>query len=115
MLAFSETGDEPDDRMQKETGQDVIDSLVTLQTVVPALHANLWPKVLQLLPPIILALRSRFAIIRQTAAKCLAVICDVITVEGMRSVVEDVLPLLGDALSITNRQGAMEAIFSESK
>ena len=63
--------------------------------------------------PSIPALRSRFAIIRQCAARCFATICDVITVAAMRFVIEKMVPYLGDAPNITNRQGATELIYRE--
>ena len=58
-----------------------------------------------------LALRCRFAIIRQCAARCFATICNVMTLEAMRYVVEHLIPLLGDALVLVNRQGAVELIY----
>lgn len=58
-----------------------------------------------------LALRSRFAIIRQSAAKCFATICDVMTSDAMRHVIEHVVPMLGDPVVLANRQGAMELIY----
>lgn len=58
-----------------------------------------------------LALHSRFAIIRQSAARCFATICDVMTLDAMRYVVEHLVPLLGDALVLANRQGATELIY----
>jgi hypothetical protein len=59
-----------------------------------------------------MALRSRFAIIRQSAARSFAAICDVMTVDAMRFVIETVLPFLGDTLINSNRQGATELVFS---
>ncbi len=82
-----------------------------LEAIVPALHEDIWPRLTELFPKILLALRSRFAIIRQTSAKCFATICDVMTPEAMRYVIENVVPLLGDPLSLSNRQGATELIF----
>jgi TATA-binding protein-associated factor len=58
-----------------------------------------------------LALRSRFAIIRQSAARCFATVCDVMTSEAMRYVIENIVPLLGDPLVLFNRQGATELIY----
>jgi TATA-binding protein-associated factor len=104
--------DDVDARLEKHSGQDVIDSLITIQTVVPALHCELYHRVVQLLPFVLLTLRSRFAVVRQTAARCLATICDVITSEGMHFTVKHVIPLLGNAKSVTDRQGAIEAVFS---
>ena len=63
---------------------------------------------------IAMALRSQFAIIRQSAARCFAAICDVMTVDAMRFVIETILPFLGDTLINSNRQGATELVFSAS-
>lgn len=60
-----------------------------------------------------LALTSRFAIIRQSAARCFATLCDVMTSEAMRYVIENIVPLLGDALVLANRQGATELMYRE--
>ena len=48
----------------------MIDSFSVLEAIVPTFHESLWPKFKEIFPMIILALRSRFAIIRQAAAKC---------------------------------------------
>jgi TATA-binding protein-associated factor len=103
--------EEVDKLLERQAGQDVIDSLITIQTVTPALHCDLWQRVVKLLPSILLMLRARFAVVRQTAARCLATVCDVITAEAMRFTVEHVLPLLGSIKSVTDRQGAIEAVF----
>lgn len=58
-----------------------------------------------------LLLQSRFAIIRQAAARCFATICDLMTPEAMRYVIEKIVPLLQDPLVLTNRQGATELIY----
>ncbi|KAG8931790.1 TATA-binding protein-associated factor mot1 [Tulasnella sp. 418] len=91
-------------------GQAVIDNLTVIQGAAPHLHPDLLPRIAALFPRVISALRSQFAVIRQTAARCFASLCDVFTVDAMRYVVEHIIPLLGDSLSVTNRQGAMELI-----
>lgn len=48
---------------------------------------------------------------RYAAAKCLATICSVITVEAMNEVIFHVLPLLKDADNVIRRQGAVELIY----
>lgn len=111
---FIDTPNSADELISRQHGQDVIDSLSVLEAVVPTLHRDLWPKVQELFPMIVMALRSRFAIIRQSAARCFAAICDVMTVEAMRFVIEAVLPFLGDTLENSNRQGATELVFSTS-
>lgn len=103
-----------DNLIEKQFGQDVIDSLSVLEAVVPTLHHELWPQLRELFPLIIMALRSRFAIIRQAVARCFATICDVMTVDAMRHVIEVVIPFLGDTMNLANRQGATELVYSSS-
>jgi TATA-binding protein-associated factor len=105
--------DKMDKSMEKQHGQDVIDSLSVLEAVVPTLREELWPKVHELFPALGLALRSKFAIVRQAAARCFASICDIMPVEAMHFVIEDVLPHLGDVTALANRQGAAELVYSE--
>lgn len=62
-----------------------------------------------------IALTSRFAIIRQCAARCFATLCDVMTSEAMRYVIENIVPLLGDPLVLANRQGATELMYRASR
>lgn len=100
-----------DKQIEKQFGQDVIDSFSVLEAVVPTFHESLWPKFREVFPMIILALRSRFAIIRQAAAKCFATMCDTVSMDAMRTVIEDVIPFLGDDLNLSNRQGATELIY----
>lgn len=97
--------------MEKQYGQDVVDSLSVLEAVSPALDPALWPKLAELFPAMAIALRSKFAIIRQTAARCFATICEVMTAEAMLFVIEHLLPLIGDAVVLSNRQGAAEVIY----
>lgn len=99
--------------IEKQYGQDVIDSLSVLEAVAPSFDSGLWPRLAEVLPMLDLALRSRFAIIRQAAARCFATICNVMTSESMRYVVENIVPLLSDPLVLANRQGAIELIYRE--
>lgn len=107
----TESPKECDTLIEKQYGQDLIDSLSVLEAVVPTLHEELWPKLAETFPMMNLALRSRFAIIRQSAARCFATICDVMTSEAMRFVIEQIVPLLGDPLVLAHRQGATELIY----
>ena len=97
--------------MDEQYGQDVIDSLSVLRVTASTLHEGLWERLIGLLPILTLALRSRFAIIRQCTARCFATICSVITPQAMKHVIEQVVPFLGDSLSLSNRQGAIELIY----
>lgn len=103
-----------DERIEKREGQDVIDSLSVLEAVVPTFHADLSHHFVELFPHVILALRSRFAIVRQSAARCFSTVCDVLTGDAMRYVIEKVVPFLGDASVLANRQGAIELIYRKS-
>ena len=102
-----------DKAMDKQTGQDVIDSLSVLRVTATALHEGLRYRLVELLPKLSLALRSRFAIIRQCTARCFATICNVITAEAMKYVIEHVIPYLGDSKTTVNRQGVIELIYRE--
>ncbi|KAI6111007.1 hypothetical protein F5141DRAFT_1111960 [Pisolithus sp. B1] len=107
----AESPPEADALMEKQCGQDVIDSLSVLEAVVPTLHTDLRPRVVELFPAMTMALRSRYAIIRQSAARCFATVCDVMATDAMRYVVENLISLMGDAVALSNRQGAAEAIY----
>ncbi len=104
---------EGDKLMERQYGQDIIDSLSVLRVTSSTLHHGLWDRLVMLLPNLTFALRSRFAIIRQCPAKSFARICGVIITQAMCHVIEEVVPLLGDSLSLSNRQGAVELIYRE--
>lgn len=100
--------------IEKLYGQDVIDSLSVLEAVAPAFHPELWGKLAETFPMLTVALRSRYAIIRQLAARCFATVCDVMTSDAMRYVIEHIVPFLGDALVLVHRQGATELIYRKN-
>ncbi|TYJ54026.1 hypothetical protein B9479_005360 [Cryptococcus floricola] len=93
-----------------QMGQDLIDALVSLRLITPELDPILYSQLFPLFSPIILALQSSYSVVRYTAAHCLASMCNVMTDEGMKRVVDDVVPLVGDAARLHSRQGAVEAI-----
>ncbi|TFK76566.1 SNF2 superfamily chromatin remodeling protein [Pluteus cervinus] len=105
------TAKECDTLIERQFGQDVIDSLSVLEAVVPSFHEKLWPKLTEIFPMLHLALQSRFAIVRQCGAKCFATVCGVMTPQAMRYVIEEVVPSLGDPLLLASRQGATELIY----
>ena len=97
----------------RSAGQDLIDCLTGLRLVAPELGPELHDRLATLFPPIIKALQTSLAVVRNTAAKCLAELCEVITDEGMKRVVDDVVPLVGDTRKVAARQGAVEGIHRE--
>lgn len=100
-----------DDSLAQETrGQDLVDCLTSLRLVAPCLDASLHGRIIALFPALIVALQSRFTVVRNAAARTLAALCNVATEDGMRVVVDEVVPLVGDAERVYSRQGAVEAI-----
>lgn len=59
------------------------------------------------------ALHSQFSVFRYAAAKCIATVCSVITVQGMTMLVERVLPMIANAHDSRCRQGAIETVYRE--
>ncbi|ORZ06342.1 hypothetical protein BCR41DRAFT_311626, partial [Lobosporangium transversale] len=96
--------------LQADDWHDIIDALEITKTLVPHIHPDLYPSIEQLMPHIATALVSPFTVVRHAAAKCLSVICDVITVPGMHLVIDRVVPYIGDSANVIRRQGAVEMI-----
>lgn len=94
-------------------GQDIIDSFSTLSTVAGQVDLALHDQIANLLPVCLVALQSRFAVIRYAAAHAITSLCDVATVRAMRDVVETLLPFVGDP-SAVKRQGAVQAVSRKS-
>ncbi|GAA5949726.1 hypothetical protein JCM21900_003274 [Sporobolomyces salmonicolor] len=91
-------------------GQDLLDSLTVLPVAAEKLSPELKPRLAALFPTLALATRSRFAVVRYAVAKCFATLCDIAPEQGMKHVVEDVVPVLADPLNVNNRRGAVELI-----
>ncbi|KAG0366019.1 hypothetical protein BC939DRAFT_503250 [Gamsiella multidivaricata] len=96
--------------LQADDWHDIIDALEMIKILVPHLHPELYPSIEQLMPHIATALLSPFTVVRHAAAKCLAVICNVITIPGMHQVIDRVVPHLSDSVNVIRRQGAVEMI-----
>lgn len=111
MKAFS--GDLPPEARDPENafGQEIVDALSVIRTMTPTLHSALHPFIMRQVPLVIKALRSDLSVFRYMAAKCMATICSIITVEGMTALVEKVLPSINNPLDLSFRQGAIEVIY----
>ncbi|KID90984.1 hypothetical protein MGU_01938 [Metarhizium guizhouense ARSEF 977] len=107
------TGDLPAEAKDPENvfGQEIVDAMSVIRTMTPTLDVALHPFVMKMLPLVIKALHSELSVFRYMAAKCLATICSVITVEGMTALVEKVLPSISNPLDLNFRQGVTEAIY----
>ncbi|KAF1816473.1 putative TBP associated factor [Eremomyces bilateralis CBS 781.70] len=92
-------------------GQEVVDGLSTLRALVPKFDAANLAFVKALFPLLSRALQCNLAVLRYAAAKCFATICSVMTVDGITTLVEEVLPCLNNALDVHCRQGAIECVY----
>ncbi|KAI2626460.1 hypothetical protein GGR54DRAFT_471343 [Hypoxylon sp. NC1633] len=112
-LAKAFSGDLPAEAKDPESafGQEIVDAMSVIRTITPTLDKTLRPFVMQQVPLVIKSLHSELSVFRYMAAKCLATICSVITVEGMTALVEKVLPSISNPIDLTFRQGAIEAIY----
>lgn len=96
---------------QDDLGQSILDACAVLDVNLPNLKGQLCDKVVELLPALTLAIQSEFAVVRSAAAKCFAVVAGCLTEVALKHVVEQVVPLLADAASVTNRQGSVELVY----
>lgn len=111
LQAFS--GDLPAEARDPENtfGQEIVDAMSVIRTMTPTIDPALHPFVMQMVPLVIKALHSELSVFRYMAAKCLATICSVITVQGMTALVEKVLPSINNPVDLHFRQGAIEVIY----
>ncbi|OAA33193.1 hypothetical protein AAL_00658 [Moelleriella libera RCEF 2490] len=92
-------------------GQEIVDAMSVIRTMTPTMDTSLHPFVMSILPLVIKALHSELSVFRYMAAKCLATICSVVTIDGMTALVEQVLPSISNPLDLNFRQGVTEAIY----
>ena len=90
-----------------EVGQAVLDSLSVLAAVVPHLSERVGADVVPVFSCLASALRSRYAVVRSSAARSFARICDAMPLQGLGAVVDGVLPFMGDPLHPDHRRGAV--------
>ncbi|KAF3354983.1 hypothetical protein VDGD_06559 [Verticillium dahliae] len=109
--AFS--GDLPAEAKNAEEtfGQEIVDAMSLIRTLMPTMDKAIHPFVMDMVPLVIKALHSELSVFRYMAAKCMATICSVMTVEGMTALVEKVLPSISNPIDLNFRQGAIEAIY----
>ena len=92
-------------------GQEAVDGMSILRALAGKLHSDLYPFVMGMCPSISAALKSRLAVLRYAAAKCLATICSVVTVDGFSMLVRQILPSISNAHDMFHRQGTIECIY----
>ncbi|KAK5095514.1 TATA-binding protein-associated factor mot1 [Exophiala xenobiotica] len=100
-----------DQLKQEDTGQNVVDAFSTLRTIAPYLHPSLQEWLEKMMPLMKLGIRHQLSVIRYAAAKCFATVCSVIPGKGMTMLVEHILPNMGNALDLRDRQGITETVY----
>lgn len=91
--------------------QSMIDALGILRALLTKLDKSLYPEVLSKLPHFLPGLQSEYSIFRYSTAKCFATICSVCPTSAFTFLVKSVLPMLNNAGTVTERQGAIECIY----
>ncbi|ERT01495.1 hypothetical protein HMPREF1624_02745 [Sporothrix schenckii ATCC 58251] len=107
------TGELPAEARDPEQafGQEIVDAMSVIRTMTPTFDPAIRPFVMEMVPLVIKALHSELSVFRYMAAKCMATVCSVITVEGMTALVQNVLPSINNPVDLHFRQGAIEAIY----
>ncbi|PKI84186.1 Mot1p [Malassezia vespertilionis] len=93
-----------------DLGQAVLDACSVLEAIVPHVDCALYPDLIPLLSILVLVITSPVAVIRAAGARCFAALSRSVMEPSMHTLVEEIVPMLGDASSLVHRQGAIEAI-----
>lgn len=103
----------PDNIKDKDVqlGQRAVDGLSTLRAIINKLHPTLHQFIIEMMPFVVTALRSKLSVLRYAAAKCLATMCSVKPDAGFDVLVRQVLPSISNVHDIFQRQGATESIY----
>ncbi|KAK3004171.1 hypothetical protein RJ639_019909 [Escallonia herrerae] len=86
--------------------QVLINNIQVLRSIAPMLHESLRPKFLTLLPCIFKCVCHYHVAVRLAASRCITSMAKSMTIDVMASVIENVVPMLGDITSADARQGA---------
>jgi len=107
----------PEDVMSDSStfGQSIIDEFSVLRTLLPSLHPTVIEQLHEMYPHIIQALQCRFSVVRFGAARCFASLCKADLTNGMKYMVENVIPMVADQHDLNRRQGAVECIYRMSR
>lgn len=93
-------------------GQSLVDALGILRAVYPYLDKSIIEsEIVPRFPQLLKFLRSRFSVLRYSAARTFAVIAKYSSVIVLPFIIREVLPLMNNAGSIIDRQGSTELIY----
>ncbi|KAJ1561339.1 btaf1 RNA polymerase II, B-TFIID transcription factor-associated, 170kDa [Cladochytrium tenue] len=112
----SEDGNDPTQAIEKCSGdplaaQIAMDSLNIASTLCPVLSSALHSQMLGLLASVAYMLCVPVTLLRHTAAQFFAAMTKTCTVKTFETLIHHILPMLGDAASVTKRRGAVETVF----
>ncbi|WFD43446.1 TATA-binding protein-associated factor mot1 [Malassezia psittaci] len=93
-----------------QDGQAILDACSILQTIVPHMAKSLHESLQRLLPALVIMIQNDLAVIRAAGAECFSVLTRSVTDASMHTLIETVVPLLGDTSSVVHRQGAIETL-----
>lgn len=86
--------------------QLLINNIQVVRSLAPLLDEALRPKLLVLLPCIFRCVRHSHIAVRLAASRCIVTMAKSMAGDVMIPVIENVVPMLGDMMSILSRQGA---------
>ncbi|PPD71072.1 hypothetical protein GOBAR_DD32050 [Gossypium barbadense] len=86
--------------------QILINNIQVVRFIAPVLDESLKPKLLMLLPCIFKCVSHSHVAVRLAASRCIMTMAKSMTVNVMRAVIENAIPMLGDVTSVHARQGA---------
>lgn len=92
-------------------GQSIIDALGILKALLPKIDQSLHLEITDHLDLLLPGLKSEYSVFRYSTAKCFATICSVAPTKAFTFLVKSILPMLKNAGSIIERQGAIETIY----
>ncbi|KPI37186.1 TATA-binding protein-associated factor MOT1 [Cyphellophora attinorum] len=99
------------EKLADADGQEVVDALSIMRTLTPMVDEELHSWILSQVPVVTTALRSNLSVIRYMAAKCFATVCSTLSVQAMTVLVQEVMPNIGNPLSLHDRQGITECVY----
>ncbi|XVF56738.1 hypothetical protein PTKIN_Ptkin06aG0144500 [Pterospermum kingtungense] len=86
--------------------QILINNIQVVRSFAPVLNEALRPKLLTLLPCLFKCISHSHVAVRLAASRCITTMAKSMTVDVMRAVTKNAIPMLGDVTSVHARQGA---------
>ncbi|XP_031555940.1 TATA-binding protein-associated factor 172-like [Actinia tenebrosa] len=96
--------------INESDAQVLVNSLQVLELLTPHIEKTLLNKIVELLPNLLLCLQHPFCAVRHMSARCVGVLSTAATQQTLKTVIEDVIPLLASGDSVIKRQGAVESV-----